>query len=160
MALSQTTLADELENMIPTTTPGDSEQELADAYGEYMKEAIAGAIPIGQTNIPNCVSAMVAAMTFDPDHTSSKGAVVWKAGLQAFWGYMVANPTQFWLGASAITAPSFSSLQGDLADAFDDNTDNFESLEDSMAAIAAVIHPATDNVGSVTYPGPIIYPIT
>jgi hypothetical protein len=158
--LSETTLADALENVVPTMTPGDSEQEFAEAYGAYMSEAWANTIPITTTNIPDCESAMAAAMEFDNEHSSSQGAGVIKDGFDAFWGYMVSNPTQFWAGTIAITAPSFSSLVSDLADAFDDNTSSFATLEEAAAALAAVIHPATDNQGYAVYPGPIAYQIT
>jgi hypothetical protein len=64
----------------------------------------------------------------------------------------------FFAGATFITPPPFPIISA-LAAVFVDNTANKKSLEESTEALAAVIHPATDTIGTATFGVPV-YPIT
>lgn len=149
MTLSQSALATEIENMVPTL--GSSSAILAQAYGDYMKDAIAGATPITAATVDSsAVPAMTAAMTFSQPGTPTSGATVITTGLTAFWGAMVAAPATFFSGATVITPPIFPPLIATLAATLLANATGSASLADSAAALAADIHLATDGIGTAT----------
>lgn len=161
MALSQSTLATELENLVPTASASTAATTLAQAYGDYMKGAESNAVPITSASVDSlAVPAMAAAMTFTAGDTSAQGAAQFVAGLAAFWGAMVAAPASFFTGATVITPPPFTTTAASLATDFDNNTSNEETLADSAAALAATIHGDTDGIGTATFPGPTVAPIT
>jgi hypothetical protein len=159
MALSQSTLADELEAMTPTAVASVAAQRLATAYGDYMKGAAAGAVPITAAAVDStAVPAMASAMTFVVG-TPASGAAVMLAGVAAFWAAMAAAPPAFFAGATVVTPPTFASLAAALAAAFMTNASGAASLEDAMAALAAAFHAGTAGQGTATLPGPVVTPI-
>ena len=160
MALSQTTLGTELENLTPTDNELASRTTLAQAFGDYMKDATANAVPITAAAVDaTAVPAMAGAMAFVPlPGTAATAAASIAAGIAAFWATMVAAPATYFVAATAITAPTYPTLVAALTATLTTNVGL--SLEDAMAAIAADVHPLTDNVGTATFPGPIVAPIT
>lgn len=163
MALSKTKLRNELQNMVPTSSPAGAAATLATAYAEYMKDAVglAGGQPIIAAAIDGIAKpAMEAAMTFSDNASASAGAGVFKAGIVAFWATMVAAPGSFWLTATAITAPAFATLQNDLAVKFGTSVTSKWSLATWASQIATTIDQATDGNGTVTFPMSFPTPIT
>jgi hypothetical protein len=160
MALSQATLAFELQTMAPTSTPGVAEIRLATAYGVYMKVATAGVVPIITSAINSlAVPAMTSAMTFVPGASAAGGAAVVTAGLTAFWGAMVAAPPAFFALATVITPPPFGTLTAELTAVFVNNVATNADLIDATEAMAKPLHLQTVGLGSATFPGPIVSPI-
>lgn len=159
MALSSSTLATELAALTPTDTPGAAEQTLAMAYGEYMKAAEAGGVPIFASAVDSlAVPAMVGAMAFSLG-SAADGAAVIVAGVSAFWSAMVGAPASFFATATAITAPPFATLAADLAATFVANVITSATLEQATSAMASDIHLATAGQGTATFPGPVTSPI-
>lgn len=159
MALSSSTLATELEALIPTATPGVSELRLATAYGEYMKGGAAGAVPIIVAAVDaTAIPAMAGAMAFVVG-TPANGAAVVLAGVTAFWAAMAATPAAFFAAATVVTPPAFASLAAALAAVFVANTVGELSLADSAATMATALHTATASQGSATFPGPVVRPV-
>ena len=153
MSLLQSTLASTLQNLLPTLNA--AETTLAQAFGDYMKEASAGAVPINVVQIDSDgVPKMAAAMNFTADSTSIEGAEQLHIGILAFWGAMVTTPAMYFAGATAIVPPPYATLITDLAATLDANTSGAVSLADAAAALAADIHPMTTGLGTATLPGP------
>lgn len=156
MALLQTTLATALEELVPTSGEGVAEQRLAAAYGAYMKQAVAGAVPIVAAAVDaTAIPAMASAMAFALG-SAADGAAVVVAGVTAFWAAMVAAPAAFFAGAIVITAPPFGGLAAALAATFSANTSGAVSLVDAVNAMATDMHSATAGIGTATFPGPVV----
>lgn len=161
MALTEATLATALEDMEPTSSELEAEQTFSESYGTYMKQAIAGAAPIISAAVDSlAVPAMKTAVDFDCGDSCGDCADEMVEGFVAFWGAMVAAPASFFASATAISPPSFTGLAATLAATLADNSSNGYSLADCAAALAEDIHPATDNQGTATFPGPIVETIT
>lgn len=162
MALSQTTLADALVNMVPCSDPDDGALAFAQAVADYMDDAVADSpsFPIIGAAVQAQVSAMAAAVSFSDDATSTEGATELKKAIDALWTAMVAAPATFFAGAIAITPPTYAGLVAAMADTMDDNTSIPRDLEDSADELASDIHSATDGQGTATWSGPIVRTIT
>lgn len=161
MALSQATLATELENMSPSSSESLAIEAFSQAYGDYMKTAIAGAVPIIGAAIDSiAVPAMRAAIDWDPGDSCLEGTTEMVEGLAAFWASMVAAPASFFADAIAISPPSFAGLATTLHVTLCDNQDAGKTLAESAAEMAQDIHPSTDEQGTATFPGPIVETIT
>lgn len=160
MTLSQSQLSTEIQAMVPTA--GAAETTLAQAFGDYFKGAIAGAVTvIGSAIDSTAVPAMAGAMSFAEGATPLEGAGEIKAGIDAFWAAMVAAPASFFAAATLITPPAvYGTLPASLAATFIANTGASASLADSADDMAADIHPLTDGTGTATFPGPTVQIIT
>ncbi len=155
MTLSQSQLSTEIQAMVPTA--GAAEMTLAVAFGEYMKEAIAAAVPIIDSAIDStAVPAMASAMSFSAGASAAAGAAVVRSGIDAFWAAMVAVPASFFATATLITPPVYAGLSVPLAATFVANAATSASLADSADDMAADIHPLTSGIGTATFPGPIV----
>lgn len=156
MALAQSTLAAELQTLSPTAISGEGEQRLAQAYGDYIKAAVAGAVPIVAAAVDAlAVPAMANAMSF-VHGSAANGAAVVTAGVTAFWAAMVATPASFFATATVIAPPPFAVLSATLAVTFTTNTAGAKSLADATSAMAADLHAATSGQGTATFPGPVV----
>ena len=137
MTLSQSKLATELENLVPTSDASAAVQEMADAYGTYMADAQSNAETI--LTVTTAVTAMKNAMTFPVPGTAAGAGAVFQAGVQAFWDVIFAAPVTHFATATGITLPpNLGDLGGDLETTFGSNVG--KSLADSAAAMAADIH--------------------
>ena len=150
MALTESTLASELEALVPTTDAAAAVQTLADAYAAYMDGASSDGVPI--QNTATAATAMAGAMSFPTAGTASGAGTALSAGVQAFWAAMVAAPATYFPAATVITPPAaLAALAAALTTVFGDNVGS--TLEDSAAAMAGVIHTASLG-GTATFPGP------
>lgn len=148
MALSQATLAGELENLVPTISAASASATIAIAFGEYMKAATVGPMSIVGASVDSlAVPAMAAAMTFDSGDTEADGAAVIGAGLTAFWATMAAAPGAFFVGAVVITPAPSAAIVSAIATIFEDKT---RTVEEAADAMATAIHSSTDNIGTAS----------
>ncbi len=153
MALSESTLADELENLTPTTDADAAVQTLADAYGDYMSDAVSNGIPI--LTVTAAVEAMADAMEFPLPGTASAAATAIAAGVSAFWAAMVSAPATYFTAATVITPPAgLSGLAAALQSVLVSNVGL--SLADSAATMADPMHSASA-AGTATFPGPVVF---
>ena len=77
--------------------------------------------------LPTAQAAFEAALDGISDENAADNKLA--AALTAWWADMQANPSNYFIGASAITPPSaLSSLAADLQTAFDENNEDIESL--------------------------------
>lgn len=158
MALLESKLESGLLTMSPTTTPGLAEQRFVDAVSEYMKGAAAGAVPIVAAAVDTQAKpAMLAALTFAPG-SPEDAALSLQGGLTAFWGAVVAAPAVFFPGAVLVTPPTFAGLEGALTATFEDGGNR--TLSAAAAALAGDIHGETTGLGTATFPGPVVSPIS
>jgi hypothetical protein len=165
MALSESTLATELANMEPTSSESAAATALAQAFADYMDNAVAGTwggVPINAAAVQAQVSAMAAAVDFEAGDTATEGAQEVRKCFWVLWTAMFTAPATFFTGAIAITPPNYGAngLVAALATTFGENVSIPRDLEDSAAELAADIHPRTDDQASATFPGPIIKLIT
>ena len=160
MALVETTLATELEALVPTVAIGVGAARLATAYGHYMHDATAGGVPMSASAVDaTAVPAMADALAFVPGASAADGAAVLCAGVVAFWAAMAASPGSFFSGATAITPPTFATLPRALAAVFEACAVPGVPLSHAAAAIAGQLHAATAGLGTATRPGPVVAPI-
>ena len=146
MALSQSTLASEMEAAITQlTAPGapSAEQAQAQAFGDYFKDATHNGVAILPSPVDSlAVPAMVAAMAFTVPGTPSSGATALTAGYTAFWGAIVAAPVTFWPAAGVVTpAAGLATLATAIAVVFSTNNDPSITKAQAAANLASVIHP-------------------
>lgn len=150
MALLQSKLDTELQNLVPTLDATAAKTTLAQAFGDYMKDGTANAVPVIATFVDaTCVPAMAAAMSFPVPGTASGAASTLTAGIVAFWAAAVAAPASFIAGATVITPPPYTGLSAALAATFTSNVG--KTLAQAAAALAADIDPLTVSAGSATF---------
>lgn len=103
MPLSQASLAN---FMGPAFVEGSS-AAIAQAFGDYMKNAVSNGVPISESAVDDtAVPAMESALEFVQPSTPEAGALIFVAGFAAFWAEMVAAPADFFVGATVITPPA------------------------------------------------------
>lgn len=156
MALSQSTLATELESQIPEGAEAAAISNFADLYASYT-EAAAALTPLLAAGVALGKAAMPAAMTGMSVSGAGAGKIV--AGIQAFWVGVAGGLAASFVGATAITPPPHSGLLAALQPVFDSNTSGSRSLADSAAAVAVVMHAQAIIGGTVTTTGPTVTPI-
>lgn len=156
MARSESTLSSELLAVVPVSNAATAASNLAQAYGDYMKDAESNSVPVVDAFIDStCVPAMAAAMVFSEGDTAAQGAAKFTAGFVAFWAAAVASPAAFIVGATAITPPSFASLSSALTATFGSNVGPpAKSLVQAAAALASNIHAATNSSPTATFTTP------
>lgn len=156
MALTQSTLASELENLTPTGSEATAISRLVSAYSTYFD----GATVSGQTLVPGSTAAGEAAMSTALVGISgaNQGATKLAAGISAFWTAQLGLATTMWITAPIVLVPpivppaGLASLTADLAAVFASNIAAGLSLADCAAAVAAVIHSASSGA---TVPGSV-----
>jgi len=147
---TQSTLSTELQALVPTDNAVLAAQRLAQAYGDYMKDAEANLIPIVAAAVDStAVPAMAGSMTFS--FAAADGAAQILAGVGAFWTAVAAAPATFFPGATIVTPPVFATLAASLVANFASNTLSSNSLIDSVDAVATSLHTATTGA-TATFP--------
>ena len=160
MAMSQTTLKDEMVAMGLFGTEAEAIDTWTAAWSAYFADAETNGIPVEAAALPTAEAAMAAALA--GMSASGAGAQKIQDGVTAWWGAMVAAPAAFFPAAILITAPpGLSGIKNALQSAFDSNTSGEVTEEAAYNAIAGVLHPA--NLGGIaTFPGaptPPTFPI-
>lgn len=161
MAMSQSTLASNLETLEPSDSATVAANRIADAYDSYASDA-----QTSTTNAPLLPAgralgktAMVAALIAEPGLSSPGAAVgILVSAHLAFWAAVAGGLTTSFLGATAIVPPLFTSLSTNLTADFLANTNGSKSLEDSVDDIADSIHSGSISGGTVTI-GAVVEPI-
>lgn len=159
MTMLQATLKSELVNM---DLYGDEAQAVvawAAAWSAYFADAETNGIPIESAALPTAETAMAADLL--GISASGAGAGKIQAGIQAWWGAIVATPSAFWPGCILVTPPpGLSGIATALQSAFDANTSGGVTEDAAYNAIAGVLHPANLG-GEATFPGlpPPVFPI-
>lgn len=144
MALSDTTLSDGLEALVPADAEADAIQAIVDAWDAYFGQAAVGAA----TAVPGSYAAGLTAMQGALAGLSADGAGAAKlaAGVTAFWSAIAALPTSIWITAPVVLVPPITpppglgALTAALAAAFASNAAASASLADSAAAVAGSLH--------------------
>lgn len=157
MAMSQSTLATELENMVPTDNEPDAITALTDAYGVFAADAESNSIPITPAGVNLGKAAMSAALV--GMSVSGAGITAIPAACIAFWVAVAGGLATSFPGATAITPPPHAGIAAKLAITFPANTAGGKSLADSVDAIATDMHSEAIVGGTCTFPGPVVAPI-
>ncbi|MCP4448274.1 MAG: hypothetical protein GY811_23485 [Myxococcales bacterium] len=152
MALTESTLATELEALTPDATALEAVHRFAAAYAAYIAGATVSGSPILATSAGE--TAMVENMAFPLPGTAAGAAAAISAGVVAYWGAMVATPAAHFTGATIITPPPeilalTAALTVTLADAS-------KTLAQQAAAMAGDLHAAsTGATATLAAPPPI-----
>lgn len=157
MAMQQSTLADQLANLVPAATEAAAITRLADAYATFATDAVAGAISITAAGIALGKAAMLLALV--GVSSPGAGATVLASAVQAFWTAVAGGLTTSFSGATAIVPPPNAGLQALLTTTFATNTASQASLSAATNAVATVMHNQAIIGGTVTFPGPVVSPI-
>lgn len=160
MAMSQTTLKDEMVAMGLFGTEADAIDTWTAAWSAYFADAETNGIPVTPASLPTAESAMAGALA--GMSASGAGAQKIQDGITAWWGAVAAVPADFFTGSILITPPpGLSGIKDALQTKFDENRDGKVTEDAAYNAIAGVLHPA--NLGGIaTFPGaptPPTFPI-
>lgn len=157
MAMSASALASQLLNLVPAATEAAAIAVLADAYGAFASDAVAGAAAITAAGIALGKAAMQAALV----GVSSPGAgsAVLTAAVQAFWVAMAGGLATSFPAATAVVPPPHAGLQALLDATFAANTAAMANLADAAQAVATDLYNQAIIGGTVTFPGPVVSPI-
>lgn len=157
MAMSASALASQLLNLVPAATEVAAIAVLADAYGTFASDAVAGAATITASGIALGKAAMQAALV----GVSSPGAgsAVLTAAVQAFWAAVAGGLATSFPAATAVVPPPHAGLQALLDATFAANTAAMANLADATQAVATDLYNQAIIGGTVTFPGPVVSPI-
>ncbi len=158
MAMSQSVLAAQLLNLVPSPTEAAAVITLANAYGVFAAGAVAGAVAITAPGVALGKAAMQAALV--GMSAPSAGAVVLTAAVQAFWAAVAAGLSTSFPAATAVTPPPHAGLQALLVSTFAANTAAGADLATATQAVATALHNQAIIGGTVAFPGPVVSPIT
>lgn len=148
MALNQSTLATELQGLVPTDNEGDAITALTDAFATYAAGATANGVPILSAAVNTGKAAMASALV----GMSVDGAGVTKIpnSVAAFWAAAIV-PGAFGADVGPSTPQPCSGLAALLASTFGSNQTGDKSLSDATAAIAADMHSQSIVGGVATF---------
>lgn len=161
MSLSESTLASELENMIPVETETEGINNFAAAFENYFSNATCKTVSVTPGSLTAATSALKSAMT----GANTDAATAIGAGVAAFWGVVALSAATIWVVApplaSAVPPPTLGLITAAVLAAGTGNINAESNLADSAATIATAIHPS--NLGGLgvdtTIPTPISIPI-
>lgn len=157
MSMSQATLKTELVAMDLYGQEAQAVVAWAAAWSAYFADAETNSIPINPLALPTAEAALASALLGMSGSGAGAGKI--QAGIQAWWGAMVAAPSTFWTGCTLITPPpGLSGIAAALQPVFDSNTSGGVTEDAAYNAIAGVFHPANLG-GKATFPGPLEFPI-
>lgn len=160
--MSESKLASKLAAIVPEPDVVDAANNFADAYAEYVTDSPLGTgaqalTPITAAGVALGKAAMAAALTSGDISASGAAAGGLKAAFAAFWAGVAGGLAVSFAAATAITPPSFSSLN--LQPVFDTATDDELTQAEAADLLAAAIHGAVGG-GTVTTPPSTVTPIT
>jgi hypothetical protein len=156
--MSSATLAGQLAGLVPSSTEATAVARLADAYGTYAADAVAGAAPITAAGVVLGKAAMTAALA--GMNAPGAGSAVLTKAVQAFWAAVAAGLASSFAGAVAVAPPPHAGLEVALDAAFAANVASGADLVDAAQVIATALHNQAIIGGTVTFPGPVTSPIT
>lgn len=159
MAMVQTTLATQLQNMTPTGVEATAITALVDAYGTFASAATGNGIPLTPAGVTLGKTAMQGAlvgMSID-----SAGLTAIPAACVAFWGAVCTGFAVSFPSSIAATPPPHASLAAAFAALMPANTIAEVDLATAASSIAAIMYTDAITGGTVTLPGtpPVVGPI-
>jgi len=155
MTLSQSTLANGLAGLTPTSDVSAAIATLADAWEAYFSAATVGPTPVVPGTLAPAKAALVTALA--GLNAPGGGATAIQAGIVAWWGVVVPAAAVIWAGntppvLSCTPPPSIGTIAAALVPVFASNQASNLSLTAAAAAIAAVLHPL--QLGGIAAVGP------
>jgi len=156
--MSQSVLATQLLNLVPSASELSAAVALANAYGVFATDAVAGAVPITIAGVALGKAAMLSALT--GMSMPGAGAAVLTAAVQAFWTAVAGGLATSFAAAAAIVPPPHAGLQALLSSTFITNTASDATQAAATNVVATNFFNQVLVGGSVTFPGPVTSPIT
>jgi len=152
MAMSESTLSDELKAMDLYDNEPDAASAWADAFDAYFQDAEVTVLgPIASAALGACKGAMQAALS--GMSAPGAGAASIQAGIVAYWGAIV--PAVAWATCTAITPPpGLSGIAAALVPVFLANTVPEVTKDQAAEAIAAALHAVNVTGGQAVFPVP------
>ncbi|MCP4604480.1 MAG: hypothetical protein GY847_28820 [Proteobacteria bacterium] len=140
MALSESTLSTELQNMVPAATEAIGIDNFADAFETYFSAATVDGAAVETNSLDSATVALKAAMV----GIGSAGMEKIEDGITAFWVEVETEAPNIWtldpVAVSATQPPDLSDLTADLETVGAANVTGELGLVDAAAAIAGAIH--------------------
>lgn len=158
MAMSPSVLATQLLNLVPAATEAEAVVTIANAYSVFATDAQAGAVPITPAGVALGKAAMQAALV--GMSVPGAGAIVLTSAVQAFWGAVAAGLATSFAAAISIVPPPHTGLQALLVSTFATNTSTEATQAAATNAVAVDFYSEAIVGGGVTFPGPVVSPIT
>jgi len=175
MAMSETLLASQLLNLSsnPTDVEADAITRFLSAYGTFLvgtgvgDGATANGVPISPAAVTAAAAAagptlvgMSAPGPFNMYHQAlTKIPQAVSQGAASFWGALAANPSAAFPGAIAMTPPPHAGLYSQFPVVMADNTSNAATAQEAADNTAALLYAEAVVGGTVTFPGPAVFPI-
>lgn len=158
MVMSSSLLATQLLSLVPVATEAEAISVLADAYAVFAAGATAGAVPMAAPGVSLGKAAMLSALAgmSSPD----AGASVLASAATAFWSAVAGGLATSFPGATAIVPPPHAALQTLLDSTFASNVASTTLQAAAVNAVAVDFYGQAIVGGSVTFPGPVVSPIT
>lgn len=153
MPMSQSTLSDQLQSLVPTDSDIEAIDRLANAYATYCLDAEASRVPpvqISSASVELAKTAMKAALVGlnNPGQGSQK--IV--DGFKAFWSSIALNPALSFPGSVAVIAQPFVNTKLSLDNQFIVNRDGSLTTVQALDNISVIIDFETKIGGSVLFP--------
>lgn len=154
MAMSQSMLSTQLQNMVPVNNEPAAITNFVNAWKTYFAASAAGAA--SYVSSPAHASAMSAAMV--GMSAPGAGAAKIQAGIIAWWASVVATGPATYPGSTVVVAPTLiTGIAALLTPVFASNTSGSLSLAAACNAIAAVLH--VNNLGGTATIATVVTPI-
>jgi hypothetical protein len=157
MAMSQSKLSVELQDLVPSESEAEAALVLSQAYANYASDAVAGGAPITEAGVELGRVAMLAALSGMSE--DGAGRAIIPAAILAFWDGVAGGVATSFAGAVSITPPPHSGLSSSFTLVLDINVNTWAPLSEAMDNLAATFHAGAITGGSVTFPGPVVSPI-
>jgi hypothetical protein len=152
MALLQNTLATELQRLVPVNTAAQGISNFAIAWENYFRMATVAGIPVTEGSLTTALDALESSMA----GLISNVALAIQSGIQSFWAGVASSCALIWpttpLLILVTPPPLLGMIATSLTPVFANNINSDLSLENSTAAIAAVLHPL--QLGGIAVIGP------
>lgn len=158
MPMTQAVLATQLQGMTPVSSEPAAIATLANAYAVFAADAVAGAAPITAAGIALGKAAMSTALVGMSSAGAGAGKLV--TAVQAFWVAVAGGLATSFAGATAIVPPPNAGLLALLTATFAANTSTSADLATATNAVATNLRDQAIIGGTVTFPGPVVSPIT
>lgn len=158
MAMSQGKLASQLLHLTPAATEAQAIATLVGAYSTFAADAEAAGVPVTAAGVALGSAAMQAALV--GVSAPGAGASVLTSAVQAFWAAVAGGVAASFSGATAVVPPPHAGLQALLEATFASNLASRASLADATAAVAGDLYNQAIIGGTVTFPGPVVSPVT
>lgn len=155
--MSESNLADAIEDLPNTLSEAAAITALVDAYSELVENAQAGAQTLTGAGLALGQVAMAAALV--GMSASGQGLTKIPAGVVAFWAAVATGLATSFAGATAITPPPHATFAAAFAALMAQNVIDEATRAEAAASLASLMYTEATTGGTVTYPGPVVSPI-